>query len=124
LFVNNIGRPDLKEQTEKLALKLHASIKGRIFRLPDETIILPAHHDRPVEADTFIEAQLGDVKSQQNLQQIFGLQKEPFVQRMNSITMPTPPSYKEIMLMNEGEKEKPSLKEIHQLEMGPNRCSA
>jgi glyoxylase-like metal-dependent hydrolase (beta-lactamase superfamily II)/rhodanese-related sulfurtransferase len=124
LFVNNIGRPDLKEHTEKLAAKLHASIKGRIFRLPDETIILPAHHDRPVEADTFIEAQLGDVKSQQNLQQIFGLQKEPFVQRMNSITMPTPPSYKEIMPMNEGEKEKPSLKEIHQLEMGPNRCSA
>ncbi len=124
LFVNNIGRPDLKEQTEKLASKLHASIKGRIFRLPDETIILPAHHDRPVEADTFIEAQLGDVKSQQNLQQIFGLQKELFVQRMNSITMPTPPSYKEIMPMNEGEKEKPSLNEIHQLEMGPNRCSA
>ncbi len=123
LFVNNIGRPDLKEQTEKLALKLHASIKDRIFRLPDETIILPAHHDRPVEANTFIEAQLGDVKSQHNLQQIFGLQKEPFVQRMKSITMPTPPSYKEIMLMNEGEKEKPSLKEIHQLEMGPNRCS-
>jgi glyoxylase-like metal-dependent hydrolase (beta-lactamase superfamily II)/rhodanese-related sulfurtransferase len=124
LFVNNIGRPDLKEQTEKLASKLHASIKGRIFRLPDETIILPAHHDRPVEADTFIEAQLGDVKSQQNLQQIFGLQKEPFVQRMNSITIPTPPSYKEIISMNEGEKEKPSLKEIYQLEMGPNRCSA
>jgi len=43
---------------------------------------------------------------------------------MKSITMPTPPSYKEIMLMNDGEKEKPSLKEIHQLEMGPNRCSA
>ena len=124
LFVNNIGRPDLKEQTEKLAAKLHASIKGRIFRLPDETVILPAHHDRPVEADTFIEAQLEDIKSQQNLQQIFGLQKEPFVQRMKSITMPTPPSYKEIILMNEGEKEKPSLKEIHQLEMGPNRCSA
>jgi glyoxylase-like metal-dependent hydrolase (beta-lactamase superfamily II)/rhodanese-related sulfurtransferase len=124
LFVNNIGRPDLKEHTQELASKLHASIKGTIFRLPDETIILPAHHDRPVKADTFIEAQLGDIKSQQNLKEIFGLQKEPFVKRMKSITMPTPPSYKEIMPMNEGEREKPSLKEIHQLEMGPNRCSA
>lgn len=123
LFVNNIGRPDLKEQTEELASKLHASIKGTIFRLPDETIILPAHHDSPVEADTFIEAQLGDIKSQQNLQEIFGLQKERFVHRMNSITMSTPPSYKEIMPINKGEKEKPSLPEIHQLEMGPNRCS-
>lgn len=123
LFVNNIGRPDLKERTEELASKLHASIKGTIFRLPDETIILPAHHDSLVEGDTFIEAQLGDIKSQQNLQEIFGLQKESFVQRMNSITMPTPPSYKEIAPMNKGEKEKPSLKEIHQLEMGPNRCS-
>jgi glyoxylase-like metal-dependent hydrolase (beta-lactamase superfamily II)/rhodanese-related sulfurtransferase len=123
LFVNNIGRPDLKERTEELASKLHASIKGTIFRLPDETIILPAHHDSAVEGDTFIEAQLGDIKSQQNLQEIFGLQIQPFVQRMNSITMPTPPSYKEIIPMNKGEKEKPSLKEIHQLEMGPNRCS-
>jgi glyoxylase-like metal-dependent hydrolase (beta-lactamase superfamily II)/rhodanese-related sulfurtransferase len=123
LFVNNIGRPDLKERTEELASKLHASIKGTIFRLPDETIILPAHHDSLVGGDTFIEAQLGDIKSQQNLQEIFGLQKESFVQRMNSITIPTPPSYKEIAPMNKGEKEKPSLKEIHQLEMGPNRCS-
>lgn len=123
LFVNNIGRPDLKEQIEELASKLHVSIKGTIFSLPDETIILPSHHDRLVEGDTFIEAQLGDIKSQQYLQEIFGLQKEPFVQRMNSITMPTPPSYKEITPMNKGEKEKPSLNEIHQLEMGPNRCS-
>lgn len=93
LFINNIGRPDLKERTEELASKLHASIKGTIFRLPDETIILPAHHDSPVGGDTLIEAQLGDIKSQQNLQEIFGLQKESFVQRMNSITAPTPPSY-------------------------------
>jgi glyoxylase-like metal-dependent hydrolase (beta-lactamase superfamily II)/rhodanese-related sulfurtransferase len=124
LFINNIGRPDLKEWTEELASKLHASIKGTIFMLPDETIILPAHHDSPVGGDTLIEAQLGDIKSQQNLQEIFGLQKESFVQRMNSITAQTPPSYKEITPMNKGEKEKPSLKEIHQLEMGPNRCSA
>jgi glyoxylase-like metal-dependent hydrolase (beta-lactamase superfamily II)/rhodanese-related sulfurtransferase len=123
LFVNNIGRPDLKERTEELASKLHASIKGRIFRLPDEIIILPAHHDSAVDGDTLIEAQLGDIKSQQNLQEIFGPQKEPFVQRMNSITTPTPPSYEEITPMNKGEKEKPSLKEIHQLEMGLNRCS-
>ena len=124
LFVNNIGRPDLKEQTEELAAKLHASIKGKIFRLPDDTIILPAHHDKPIDADTFIEARLKDVKSQQNLQEIFGLQKEPFVKRMTSMTMPTPPSYKKIIPMNEGEKDIPSsLKEIHQLEMGPNRCS-
>jgi glyoxylase-like metal-dependent hydrolase (beta-lactamase superfamily II)/rhodanese-related sulfurtransferase len=124
LFVNNIGRPDLKEQTEELAAKLHASLKGKIFRLPDDTIILPAHHDKPIEADTFIEARLKDVKSQQNLQEIFGLQKEPFVQRIASMTMPTPPSYKKIIPMNEGEKDiSSSLKEIHQLEMGPNRCS-
>jgi len=124
LFINNIGRPDLKERTEELASKLHASIKDTIFRLPDETIILPAHHDSPVGGDTLIKAQLGDIKSQQNLQEIFGLQKELFVQRMRSITAPTPPSYKEITQMNKGEKEKPSLKQIHQLEMGPNRCSA
>ncbi|MDQ3852754.1 MAG: rhodanese-like domain-containing protein [Thermoproteota archaeon] len=125
LFVNNVGRPDLKDQAVELAAKLHASIKGTIFRLPEDTIILPAHHNKPIESDTFIEATLKNIKGQQNLQEIFGLQKEPFVERMISITMPTPPSYKDIMPINKGEKNKPSsLKGIHQLEMGPNRCSA
>jgi rhodanese-related sulfurtransferase len=123
LFINNVGRPDLKEQTEELASKLHDSIKNTIFKLPDETIILPAHHDSPVSVDTLIEAQLGDVKNQQNVQGLFRLQKEQFVQKMNSITMPTPASYKEIMPMNKGMKGISTLREIHRLEMGPNRCS-
>lgn len=123
LFINNIGRPDLKERTEELASKLHASFKNTIFKLPDDTVVLPAHHDNPVRADILIEAQLGDVKNTQNLQSLFGLQKEQFVQKMNSLTMPTPPSYNEIIPMNKGAKGKPTLKEIYQLEMGPNRCS-
>jgi hypothetical protein len=79
LFVNNIGRPDLKEKTQELTSKLDASIKGKISRLPDETNILPAHHVKPIEADTFIEAKLKDIKSLQNLQQIFGLQTSFFI---------------------------------------------
>jgi glyoxylase-like metal-dependent hydrolase (beta-lactamase superfamily II)/rhodanese-related sulfurtransferase len=125
LFVDNVGRPDLEERVEELATKLHASIKGTIFRLQDNTIVLPAHHDKPIEADIFIEAQLKDIKSQPNLQEVFGLQKEPFIQKMTSMKMPNPPSYREIIPINKGQKEMPSsLKEIHQLEMGPNRCSA
>jgi hypothetical protein len=79
LFVNKIGRLDLKEKTQELASKLDASIKGKIFRLPNETNIRPAHHDKSIEADTFIEAKLKDIKSLHNLQQIFGLQTSFFI---------------------------------------------
>jgi hypothetical protein len=51
--------------------------------------------------------------------------KRGIFKRIASMTRPTTPSYKKIIPMNEGEKDIPSsLKEIHQLERRPNRCSA
>ena len=51
----------------------------------------PAHHDSPVGVDTLIEGAIGRYQEpQENLQEIFGLQKEPFVQRIYSITAQTP----------------------------------
>lgn len=50
LFIGDVGRPDLRETTkdsntlkEKLAGKLYHSLHDKILKLPDNTIIYPAH---------------------------------------------------------------------------------
>jgi glyoxylase-like metal-dependent hydrolase (beta-lactamase superfamily II)/rhodanese-related sulfurtransferase len=46
LFVNDVGRPDLRDaesDPRDLAEKLYDSLFGKIFRLPDEAKVYPAH---------------------------------------------------------------------------------
>ncbi len=50
LFIGDVGRPDLRETSkdsntlkEKLARKLYHSLHDKILKLPDNTIIYPAH---------------------------------------------------------------------------------
>jgi hypothetical protein len=51
-------------------------------------------------------------------------QKEDFVRSVISTVMPTPPNYKEIVSINKFERKLPTtINEIHELEIGPNRCS-
>ena len=51
-------------------------------------------------------------------------QKEDFVKSVISIVMPTPPNYKEFVSINKFERKLPTtINEIHELEIGPNRCS-
>ena len=37
--------------------------------------------------------------------------------------MPTPPNYKDIISINKFDKKLPTMSEIYELEIGPNRCS-
>jgi hypothetical protein len=51
-------------------------------------------------------------------------QKEDFVKSIISNVMPTPPNYKEIISINNFERNLPTtINEIYELEIGPNRCS-
>ena len=47
LFIGDVGRPDLAvgggETAEALAGKLYDSLHGKILKLPDETLVYPAH---------------------------------------------------------------------------------
>jgi len=67
LFVGDVGRPDLLTSTghsaEELAGQLYESLHGKILRLPDETLVYPAHGagspcGRSLGAETF--STLGD----------------------------------------------------------------
>ncbi|VFJ13840.1 rhodanese-like domain-containing protein [Candidatus Nitrosocosmicus franklandus] len=121
LFVNGIGRPDLRDQAKEFAENLYNTLYQKIMILPESTLILPAHFDKDVKANEVLSSTLGKVK--ENIALLNEqLTKEQFVQKLSSKIMATPPNYLEIISINKGEKTHPS-SEVFELEMGPNRCS-
>jgi len=123
LFVDGIGRSDLRDEAEKFAENLYYTIQQKIMKLPDDILILPAHFERDIKADEILVSTLGEVK---NKSQFLGsnMTKEEFVKRISSKVMATPSNYREIISINKGERPlQSSLSEVFDLEMGPNSCS-
>ena len=122
LFVEGIGRPDLRDKAEEFASLLYNTLHNKIFNMQNkqDIIIFPAHTDKIVDKDEIISANLDNIQTKTGM---LNLDKKDFVRKVSSIIMPTPPQFKEIILMNKGEKTITSVQEIQELEMGPNRCS-
>ena len=123
LFVDGLGRSDLREEAEKFGENLYYTIQQKIMKLPDDILILPAHFERDIKADEILVSTLGEVKKKS---QFLGsnMTKEEFVKKISSKVMTTPPNYREIISINKGERPlQSSLYEVFDLEMGPNRCS-
>ncbi|MGH2647281.1 MAG: MBL fold metallo-hydrolase [Ginsengibacter sp.] len=121
LFINSVGRPDLKADTdttkEKARLLYHSLQK--ILSLKDDILVLPAHTSQPVEFDNnMIRASLGDIKKSVSILQ---LDEESFITDLIQRIPPTPPNYLIIAKKNlEGD-----FKDINpiDLEAGANRCA-
>jgi len=120
LFLNAVGRPDLEaspDETRRRAQALHGSLQ-RIFGLPRDTLVLPAHTDRPVPFDGQpLCAALGRVRERIDLP----LDSEPaFVEAILARIPPAPSNHKQIVMLNEagllpdGDAA---------LEAGANRCA-
>ena len=123
LFVDGIGRPDLRDKAEEFADNLYNTIQQKIMNLPDDILILPAHFEKDVKAEVILASTLGDIKKKSQFLNT-NITKEEFIQKISSKVMAYPPNYKEIILINKGERPvQTSLSEIFDLEMGPNRCS-
>ena len=123
LFVDSIGRPDLRDKAEEFASMLYNTLHNKIFNMHNkqDIIIFPAHTDKIINRDEMLSDKLDNI---QKKLVILDLDKKDFVRKVSSISMPTPPQFKEIILMNKGEKTITSGREgIQELEMGPNRCS-
>ncbi len=121
LFINGVGRPDLKADTdttkEKARLLYHSLQK--LMTLKDDIIVLPAHTGQPVEFDNnMIQASLGQIKKSVGMLQ---LDEDNFITDIIQRIPPTPPNYLIIAEKNlEG-----NFKDINpvDLEAGPNRCA-
>lgn len=122
LFVDGVGRPDLAERAEEFARNLHRSLQEKVLTLPDDALVLPAHHgeDVAVRPDSPVAASLGDLRA--TLAPLT-MDEDDFVAWASARTTPRPPNYVEIVKANMGRPETPLLL-LKRMEIGPNRCSA
>jgi glyoxylase-like metal-dependent hydrolase (beta-lactamase superfamily II)/rhodanese-related sulfurtransferase len=123
LFVDGIGRPDLRDKAKEDANDLYESYHQRIFKnFPNDTTILPTHfntgsivleHEKPIY-DT-LEAIKKRVK-------LFSETKEEFIKALVGTTSPRPSNYKTITEINKNMIPCDQI-ELGDLEVGPNSCA-
>jgi glyoxylase-like metal-dependent hydrolase (beta-lactamase superfamily II)/rhodanese-related sulfurtransferase len=124
LFVDGVGRPDLKEDSKELASKLHSTYYS-IFsesEYADDTEILPGHFN--VNATSLMHGKavfdtLGTIR-----QKIIGSlpsSKKEFVSVLLYNTPPKPANYKTIVEINKGLTLCDKM-QLTELETGPNSC--
>jgi glyoxylase-like metal-dependent hydrolase (beta-lactamase superfamily II) len=121
LFVDGVGRPDLADRVEEDAALLHQSLHQGILSLPDEMLILPAHHGAraKVDAHRLVTAPLGDIRASIPA---LALEQASFVDWTRSVTTARPANYRRIVDLNiAGELSLDA--EMLQLELAPNRCA-
>jgi glyoxylase-like metal-dependent hydrolase (beta-lactamase superfamily II)/rhodanese-related sulfurtransferase len=121
LFVNGVGRPDLRDKSREFSDKLYETLHHKILSLSNDVLIFPAHIDKYIKAGEMISVDLGWLKKNAKLLQ---LQKDEFVENIVSQTMATPSNYKQIISINGGKAQIPQTSaDIFELEFGPNRCN-
>ncbi|MDQ4072962.1 MAG: rhodanese-like domain-containing protein [Thermoproteota archaeon] len=120
LFVDGVGRPDLRDKARESASFLFDTLNNKLFVLPKNTIILPAHFGRDTNSQHTISSTLEEVQNKGK--ELLKLDKQTFVDRVSSVVTPSPSNFKEIIAINTGVKPVPPLAGVYELEIGPNRC--
>jgi glyoxylase-like metal-dependent hydrolase (beta-lactamase superfamily II)/rhodanese-related sulfurtransferase len=122
LFLDGVGRPDLEARSgeaEERGRALYRSLQ-RLFKLPEETQVLPGHAGGPLAFDGVPwAAPLGEVRRKVALLQ---LDEAAFVHTLLAHIPPAPPNHHRIVGLNELGRwpdEEPRV-----LEAGANRCAA
>ena len=121
LFVDGVGRPDLKADAKQGISKskaLHRSL-NQLLSLNEDIVVLPAHTSGTIAFDNkVIGARIGDIKSRIKVPQ---MSETEFVEYTTSNLPPAPPNYLAIAAINKtGFYESHSLAD---LEAGGNHCA-
>jgi glyoxylase-like metal-dependent hydrolase (beta-lactamase superfamily II)/rhodanese-related sulfurtransferase len=122
LFVDGVGRPDLRDQAKRFAELLYDTYQKKILQLPDDTVVLPAHFNGTsiaLKHTVPILETLGTIKKRVKL---LSMTKEEFIDYIADTVQPRPGNYKTIISIN---KKMLSYDEIEMadLEAGPNSCA-
>ena len=122
LFVNAVGRPDLHDKAAEFAANLHDTYQNKLLKLPENTVVLPAHFDTgtiTLKHGELVSETIGSVKRNVKL---LTMPKEEFVQFMSASVPPRPANYRMIIQIN---RELVGCEEINMgdLEAGPNSCA-
>ncbi len=121
LFVEGVGRPDLRDAAAAFAEDLYTTYRTRLLSLPDDLFVLPGHYgpDVPFAFQETIGAPLGTLKQRITL---FGVSRDEFVAYVTTRVPERPANTAAIIRINKGETVcDPAESEV--LEEGPNRCA-
>ncbi|WP_430897834.1 MULTISPECIES: MBL fold metallo-hydrolase [unclassified Paraflavitalea] len=121
LFINGVGRPDLKANNEEAIhkSKLLYNTLQKLLTLDENITVLPAHTSQPVDFDNKpIQTTIGSIR--QNVA-ILQLNEEEFIKTIQQRIPPTPANYLAIVEKNI----KGDFSDINpvDLEAGANRCA-
>jgi len=119
LFVESIGRPDLRDKAEEFAEELYNTLHNKLLRLPQQTLVFPTHHGEGVKSAD--DAFYSTIEKSKRLPWL-DVSKQEFVKKVALMTVPRPMNYRKIIAINKGEIELIQ-SEIPDLEIGPNRCA-
>jgi len=119
LFVESIGRPDLRDKVEEFTDDLYNTLHNKLLKLPHNTMVFPTHHSQDVKP--IDEAFYSTIEQSKKLPWL-DIPKQEFIKKVVSITLPRPMNYQKIISINKGESELKK-SEIPDLEIGPNRCA-
>ena len=121
LFINGVGRPDLKannDETMQKSKMLYQSLQ-KLLSLDENIIVLPAHTSQPIDFDNIpIQATIGQVKKSVAM---LKLSEDEFMNSILQRIPPTPANYLSIVEKNI----KGDFSDINpvDLEAGANRCA-
>jgi glyoxylase-like metal-dependent hydrolase (beta-lactamase superfamily II) len=121
LFVNGIGRPDLRDKAKEFSSMLYDTLHNKLLSLPKDVIVFPAHFDKDVSSQQVISSTLDEIEKKGS--QLLKLDKQSFIDKVSSLVMPSPSNFKDIIEINSGKRPVPQSDKSFELEMGPNRCS-
>ncbi|MDH5463733.1 MAG: rhodanese-like domain-containing protein [Nitrosopumilus sp.] len=117
LFVDGVGRPDLRDDAEKFAPILHDTLQKKLAVMSGNVHVFPAHGNTN-------QKEIMSLKMVEIIDKVpfLKMSKEDFVRQILVVTMPTPSNHTAIIDINKSGK-KLSSNEANLLEIGPNRCS-
>ena len=121
LFTNGVGRPDLRDKASEFAAVLYDSLQNKILNLDENIVVYPAHFEKNIKIGELLPSTLKEIE--ESNRSLLSMDKDNFIQKITTSTMQTPRSYKEIISINKNNTVLTSVNEIHELEIGPNRCN-
>jgi glyoxylase-like metal-dependent hydrolase (beta-lactamase superfamily II)/rhodanese-related sulfurtransferase len=122
LFVDGVGRPDLRDEAKKFAELLYDTYHQKILQLPDNTVVLLAHFNGTsiaLKHTVPILETLGTIKKRVKL---LSMNKEEFIDYIADTVQPRPGNYKTIISINKKMLPYDEI-EMADLEAGPNSCA-
>ena len=121
LFVDGVGRPDLRDQSVKFAELLYDTYHNKILQLDDDTVILPAHFNGTsiaLKHTVPILQTLGTIKKKIKF---LSMDRKEFIPYINDTVPPRPMNYRTIISINKQMLPYDEI-EMPDLEAGPNSC--